>query len=126
MNTELLKEKMKDYFDNISPEEIISKFEAMGYSFVETRTVNQDKKSAIDKIKDFENQTLATITYNLIKWFAVDSIETTNSYRHTVESRVWIQMKISMKDKDWYIDGQQPDIVKQRLIKWINQNINKG
>ena len=35
MNIEILKIKMAEHFDNISPEEIISKFEAMGYSFVE-------------------------------------------------------------------------------------------
>ena len=35
MNTELLKQKMREYFDNISPEELITKFEKMGYSFVD-------------------------------------------------------------------------------------------
>lgn len=35
MNTELLKQKIREYFDNISPEELITKFEKMGYSFVD-------------------------------------------------------------------------------------------
>ena len=35
MNTELLKQKIREYFNNISPEELITKFEKMGYSFVD-------------------------------------------------------------------------------------------
>ena len=35
MNIELLKKKMKHFFETTSPEELILKFEKMGYTFVE-------------------------------------------------------------------------------------------
>ncbi len=37
MNVELLKQKMKEFFDNVDPEYLISEFERMGYTFVEIK-----------------------------------------------------------------------------------------
>jgi hypothetical protein len=35
MNIELLKVKMADFFENVSPEYLIEKYERMGYTFVD-------------------------------------------------------------------------------------------
>lgn len=77
----------------------------------------------LDKILDFESQPVSAITYNLIKWFNVDKIEMETSSRLNVESGVWIQLRITIKDKTWYVDGQRLDIVKRRLIEWYNKNL---
>jgi hypothetical protein len=77
----------------------------------------------LDDITDFERQPVSAIIYNLIKWFDVDRIEMETSSRPNVESGVWIRLRITIKDKTWYVDGQRLDIVKRRLIEWHNKNL---
>jgi len=51
MNTELLKQKMREYFDNISPEELITKFEKMGYSFVDVTPQSEPLPDSYGRVK---------------------------------------------------------------------------
>jgi hypothetical protein len=79
--------------------------------------------SEIDKINDLDSQPVSQIIYNMIKWFNVDSVTQETEYRSNVESTVWMTLKITMKDKTWYIEGQRLDIIKDRLIGWFKRNI---
>lgn len=79
--------------------------------------------SVFDKIKDFESQPLSQITFNMVKWFNFDTVSTDISYRANVESTVWISIKIVKGEKTWYVDGQRIDIVKRRLIEFLNKEI---
>lgn len=55
MNVELLRDKMKAYFDSVKPEEIIQEFEAMGYTFI-------PKESEPQKEEEDEAQLLELIS----------------------------------------------------------------
>lgn len=79
----------------------------------------------LDKIMDFEGQPLSQITYNMVKWFDFDCVDISTSYRADVESRVWISIKIIKKESTWYVDGQRIDIVKRRLIEFLNKELTK-
>lgn len=76
-----------------------------------------------EKLQDFESQTLSQITYNMIKWFNFEEIEHTTKFRPNVESGVWISLKIVKGQTTWYVDGQRIDIVKKRLIEFLNKEI---
>jgi len=76
-----------------------------------------------DKLYDFENQTMQAIFFNMIKWFEFDSIDVECKRRPDVESTVWISITIQKGEKTWYIDGQRNDIVKRRLVEWLNKNV---
>jgi hypothetical protein len=80
--------------------------------------------SVFEEIENFEKQSVSMIIYNLIKWYMVDRIEMETYSRPEVESSVWIQLRITVKEKSWYVEGQRLDIVKRRLIEWFEKNLN--
>ena len=79
--------------------------------------------SIFEEIENFDKQPVSMIIYNLIKWYMVDKIEMETYSRPEVESGVWIQLRITVKEKSWYVEGQRLDIVKRRLIDWFERNL---
>lgn len=80
--------------------------------------------SVIDNLTKFEEQPVSHVIYNMIKWFNFDQVEMNTCVRDEVESRVWMTLKIQKADKTWYVDGQRLDIVKRRLIEFLdNQKV---
>ena len=77
-----------------------------------------------EKLQDFQSQPLSLICFNMVKWFEYDSVDISIKERQNVESGVWISVKIVKLGKTCRVDGQQIDIVKFRLIKFLNKNIN--
>lgn len=81
--------------------------------------------NAFEKIEDFDNQSIQTIAYNMCKWFGFDAVNINYEVRHDVESGMWINVKINLKERTFYIDGQRNDIVRKRLIEWLRSHIEK-
>lgn len=77
--------------------------------------------SIIDRIQNFEDQPLSQIIYNMIKWYNYDSVEMHTHARANVESGIWISLQIHKELKTWYVDGQRLDIVKRRLIEFLDK-----
>lgn len=78
-----------------------------------------------EKLYDFESQSMQGIIFNMIKWLYFDSVDMECKSRSDVESRVWITIKIQKDGNTWYVDGQRNDIVKKRLIEWLEKNVKK-
>lgn len=75
----------------------------------------------LDKIIDFESQPLSQIIFNMIKWFEFDGVNAETWARNNVESGVWISLHIRKGEKTWCVDGQRLDIVKRRLIEFLDK-----
>lgn len=80
----------------------------------------------IERLKDFESQSIQTIAYNMCKWFEFESVNIDTQYRDNVESHVWITIKITNKLNTFHISGQRNDIVKKRLIEWLTLHLNNN
>ena len=79
----------------------------------------------LEKLHDFDNQSIQVIAFNMIKWFNFDSVDISISERSNVESRVWIRVEIRKGDQQWHIDGQRNDIVHRRLAEWLKEHLEK-
>ncbi len=75
----------------------------------------------LDQIINFESQSLSSIVYNMVKWFEFDGVNTETWRRDNVESGVWISVSIRKGEKTWHVDGQRLDIVKRRLIEFLDK-----
>lgn len=74
----------------------------------------------LNKYYQWEYMALSSIIWLMIKWFNFDSVEMETEYRKDVESGVWISLKIVQGNVANYITGQRPDIVKKRLIEYLD------
>jgi hypothetical protein len=79
-----------------------------------------------DKYYNWENMAVSSITWLMIRWFNFDSVEMTTSYRKEVASRVWITISIHKGDSRWFVDGQTMDIVRTRLIEFLDREKVRG
>ena len=82
--------------------------------------------NAFEKLEQFENQSIQTISYNMCKWFLFDRVNVNYEPRHNVESGMWINVKIEINNKTYYIDGQRNDIVHRRLVEWLKSHLEKA
>lgn len=75
----------------------------------------------LNKIMDFESQPLSSIIYVMVKWFQFDRVQQDIKVRSDVESGVWINLKIEQQGREWHISGQTNEIVKRRLIEFLDE-----
>jgi hypothetical protein len=83
----------------------------------------------LEKIYDWENMALSSITTLMVKWFNFDKVEMTTTGRVAVESGIWFDITIHRGEigkggHQWSVSGQRTDIVKRRLIEFLDgQNV---
>ncbi|MGN6416155.1 MAG: hypothetical protein ACTHMC_01595 [Pseudobacter sp.] len=82
--------------------------------------------SLIDSLHAFEFQSTHQLVYNMVKWFCFDEVEYTTRHRPNVESTVWMQLTIEKDGKKWVVEGQRLDIVKRRLIEFLDKQGIRG
>lgn len=77
--------------------------------------------SKIDDLLKFEDQPVSQIIYSMVKWMGFDDVEMNAVGKAAVESGVWVLIRIKKGKKVWWIDGQRLDIVKRRLIEFLDK-----
>jgi hypothetical protein len=66
-------------------------------------------------------RSLADSMFWLVKAYEIENFNMEVEPRGDVESRVWIRIFIRYKRRDYIVDGQRMDIVKERLFKLMRQ-----
>lgn len=78
----------------------------------------------IDGITNWEDMTVGGITAIMVTYLNFHSVVTTTESRPAVASRVWHRLEIYKTDNEphanMHIDGQRLDIVKKRLIEYLD------
>lgn len=78
----------------------------------------------IDEITEWEQMSVNGIASIMVTWLNYHSVTFTTESRPAVASRVWHRLEIHKTDNEphanMYIDGQRLDIVKKRLIEYLD------
>ena len=76
--------------------------------------------SIIGRIMRWEEYALSVILHDMLKAFSIAT--TTEMYEHACESGMWIIVTFEYKGRKYSVDGSRLDIVRKRLLKWIDEN----
>ncbi len=68
-----------------------------------------------------EKRSLADCLFWLVKAYEIESFNLEVEPRGDVESRVWVRLFITYERRDYIVDGQRMDIVKERLFKLMRR-----
>lgn len=88
----------------------------------------------IEEIENFEQQSVQTIAYNMVKWLDFKSVNISYEERKDVESGVWIVVEFSFIDYSvedntlcqLHVYGQRNDIVRKRLIDLLRARLGEA
>ncbi|MEM9929472.1 MAG: hypothetical protein AAF840_06620 [Bacteroidota bacterium] len=72
-----------------------------------------------ERIKNWEHASLSQILYDLLTCYRIACTMQINEY--SCESGAWIVIEISYQGQDYLIDGSRLDVVRRRLINWIDR-----